>query len=112
MTFKVYDNTRMIQHFVFGYGSSIIAKCRSVATPEQGFKIATPALAKGIEFLWSKHTKQGMTAMGVEFVADGACVGVLLPVNDKELKQFDQLDQGYDRVRLDLADMESSLRRR
>ena len=41
-----------------------------------------------------------MTAMGVRFREGAECVGVLVPVNDKELRQFDERESGYDRVEL------------
>jgi hypothetical protein len=48
----------------------------------------------------------GMTAMGVRFKDDAECVGVLLPVDDDDLKHFDKREKGYDRVPLYLGDVE------
>lgn len=88
--------------FIAGYGSLICPHSRSITVPEQAHKVATPVLVKGVERTWAKRTTRGMTAMGVRFVEDGECVGVLLPVDDSELARFDEREQGYDRVRLDL----------
>jgi hypothetical protein len=41
-----------------------------------------------------------MTAMGIRFVEGATCTGVLIPVTDQELLQFDQREAGYDRVRV------------
>jgi hypothetical protein len=38
--------------------------------------------------------------MGVRLTQDAECVGVLLPVNEQELAQFDEREAGYDRVPL------------
>lgn len=38
-----------------------------------------------------------MTAMGVQFNAEGSCIGVLYPVTEKELKRFDRREKGYQR---------------
>ena len=48
-----------------------------------------------------------MTAMGVRFQDDAECVGVLVPVDDTELAQFDKREKGYDRVPLYLGDVEA-----
>lgn len=47
-----------------------------------------------------------MTAMGVRFEPDAQCVGVILPVNETELRAFDKREQGYDRKRLSLAQVD------
>jgi hypothetical protein len=43
--------------------------------------------------------------MGVRFRDGAECVGVLVPVNRKELTQFDKREIGYDRVELQIADI-------
>jgi cation transport regulator ChaC len=93
---------RSIQHFVFGYGSLICPHSRAITAPDQAHKIATPVVVHGVERTWSKRTNRGMTAMGVRFSTEAECVGVLLPVNDQELSQFDEREMGYDRVALNL----------
>jgi hypothetical protein len=95
-----------LNHFVFGYGSLICPESRAITAPEQSHKIATPVSVKNVERVWSKRTARGMTAMGVRFVEDAACIGVILPVSDKELALFDEREQGYDRKALLLSDVE------
>jgi cation transport regulator ChaC len=95
-----------LTHFVFGYGSLICPESRAITAPEQSHKIATPVTVKNIERVWSKRTARGMTAMGVRFVEDAACIGVILPVSDQELALFDEREQGYDRKALLLSDVE------
>jgi cation transport regulator ChaC len=94
-----------LTHFVFGYGSLICPESRAITAPEQSHKIATPVSVRNIERVWSKRTARGMTAMGVRFVEDAACIGVILPVSDKELALFDEREQGYDRLPLLLSDV-------
>ena len=96
---------KSITHFVFGYGSLICPKSRAVTSPEQAHKIATPVMVQGVERVWSKRTNRGMTAMGVRFVKDASCVGVILPVTNGELAAFDKREMGYDRVPLQLEDV-------
>jgi cation transport regulator ChaC len=95
-----------LTHFVFGYGSLICPESRAITAPEQSHKIATPVQVNNVERVWSKRTARGMTAMGVRFVQDAACIGVILPVSDKELTLFDEREQGYDRVPLELSNVE------
>jgi cation transport regulator ChaC len=98
--------TATLTHFVFGYGSLICPESRAITAPEQAHKIATPVSVRNVERVWSKRTSRGMTAMGVRFVEDAECIGVILPVSDRELAQFDEREQGYDRVPLELSDVE------
>lgn len=101
-----------VHNFIFGYGSLICSKSRSVTIPEHANKIVTPVVVEGLERVWSKRSKFGMTAVGVAFAEEGesnaaacnaaACVGVLLPVSRLDLRQFDEREQGYNRVLLDL----------
>jgi cation transport regulator ChaC len=93
-------------HFVFGYGSLICPESRAITAPEQAHKIATPVSVRNVERVWSKRTTRGMTAMGVRFVPDAECIGVILPVSVTELAQFDEREQGYDRVPLELSDVQ------
>jgi cation transport regulator ChaC len=99
-------NSAAITHFVFGYGSLICPESRAITAPEQAHKIATPVTVHNIERVWSKRATNGMTAMGVRFVEEAECIGVILPVSDKELAQFDEREQGYDRVPLELSNVE------
>jgi cation transport regulator ChaC len=99
-------NSAAITHFVFGYGSLICPESRAITAPEQAHKIATPVTVHHMERVWSKRTLNGMTAMGVRFVEQSECIGVILPVSGKELAQFDVREQGYDRVPLELSNVE------
>jgi cation transport regulator ChaC len=93
-------------NFVFGYGSLMCAESRAITSPETGNKVATPVVVQGLERTWAKRTKRGMTAMGVRFVEEVECVGVILPVNQEELRKFDKREQGYDRVLLETDDVD------
>lgn len=95
----------VVQEFVFGYGSLICPVSRSLTAPSLAKKTATPVVVKNVERTWAKNC-WAMTAMGVRFKDDARCVGVLLPVNKRELKQFDLREYGYDRVPLYLGDVE------
>lgn len=75
---------------------------RTVTVPEHADKVATPVVVKNVERTWAKRTSRGMTAMGVRFVEDAECVGVLLPVTASELARFDKREVGYDRIQIDL----------
>ena len=94
-----------IQHFIFGYGSLICPHSRAVTAPTLAQKTATPVLVKHVERTWAK-VSTGFTAMGVRFQDDAECVGVLLPVDDVELEQFDEREQGYNRVPLSIRHIE------
>lgn len=87
-------------NYVFGYGSLICSKSRSITAPETGDREVTPALVRGLERTWAKRSVTGMTAMGVRFEKDAECVGVFLPLTDSELLQFDEREVGYDRTPL------------
>jgi hypothetical protein len=98
-------NKKVIQQFVFGYGSLICPHSRAVTAPTLAHKTATPVLVKNVERTWAKLST-GFTAMGVRFQDNAECVGVLLPVDELELAQFDEREQGYTRVPLFIGDIE------
>jgi hypothetical protein len=87
-------------HFVFGYGSLICPDSRAITAPTVAERSAIPVTVQNVERTWAKQSKRGMTAMGVRFREGAECVGVLVPVNDDELSQFDAREIGYDRVEL------------
>jgi hypothetical protein len=99
-------NKKAMQQFVFGYGSLICPHSRAVTAPTLAHKTATPVLVKHVERTWAKVSAAGFTAMGVRFQDNAECVGVLLPVDDQELAQFDEREQGYTRVPLYIGDIE------
>jgi hypothetical protein len=94
------------QHFVFAYGSLICSKSRAITAPTLVGKEAIPVLVQGVERMWAKRTKRGMTAMGVRFRPGAKCTGVLLPVTESELARFDKREQGYDRYQIPLDQVE------
>jgi hypothetical protein len=96
-----------MQHYVFGYGSLICPHSRALTAPSMATKTATPAMVQDMERIWSKRVRTaGMTAMGVRFQTGSTCVGVLLPVTLSELEQFDEREMGYDRVLLELNEVD------
>lgn len=96
----------MFLNYVFGYGSLICSKSRSITAPETLNREVTPVLVHGLERMWAKRSATGMTAMGVRFQEGAECVGVFLPLTDSELLQFDEREKGYDRMPLLPADIE------
>lgn len=97
----------MMQHYIFGYGSLICSHSRAMTLPQHAYKVVTPVTVYGVERVWSKRSKKlGMTAMGIRFVPDANTAGVILPVTEEELPKFDQREQGYSRVLLDLDDVD------
>lgn len=94
-------------NYVFGYGSLICSKSRSITAPETGNREVTPVLVHGLERTWAKRSATGMTAMGVRFQEGAECVGVFLPLTDSELLQFDEREKGYDRMPLRPEDIET-----
>jgi hypothetical protein len=87
-----------------GYGSLICPNSRAKTVPEIAGKCATPVVVEGVQRTWAKRARR-MTAMGISFVDNAECVGVLLPVEKKKLIQFDQREQGYNRIILNLNDI-------
>ena len=88
-------------HYVFGYGSLICPSSRAVTAPTLKTRVATPVRVRHLERVWSFPVPQcAMTFMGIRKTRHATCVGVLVPVNDEELLQFDDREYGYDRVPL------------
>lgn len=92
-------------HLVFAYGSLICPDSRAITAPTVAERHAIPVNAQNVERTWAKKSKRGMTSMGVRFRQGVECVGVLVPVNEEELLQFDEREIGYDRVELKAADI-------
>jgi len=92
-------------HFVFGYGSLICSKSRAITAPTVADRKTIPVTVKGVERTWAKKSVRGYTSMGVRFQEGAECVGVLVPVNNKELEQFDEREIGYDRYELRAEDI-------
>lgn len=102
----IINESPIIYNYVFGYGSLICPISRAITAPEQINKVATPVIVKGIERIWSKRTIRGMTAMGIQFNNDANCIGVILPVSDMELQQFDEREIGYQRQLIQLNNID------
>lgn len=88
-------------HALFGYGSLICADSRrrtGVGQAAQAVEIA------GIERRWSVPVPDyGATAVGAHLNAESRCNGVVFIVDDANLERFDAREQGYDRHRIDWA---------
>ncbi|KAL7544002.1 hypothetical protein ACHAXR_013431 [Thalassiosira sp. AJA248-18] len=119
-----------MKHFIFGYGSLICPQSRAITAPSLQDAIAEPVVINSIERTWSARvTKRqahsssgndssepssasndrdhirGWTPMGVRFRRGARCNGVLINVDEAELKRFDVRESGYVRRRIDLADI-------
>lgn len=95
-------------HLVFGYGSLICPDSRAITAPTVADRTALPVAIKGVERTWAKKSQTSKaTSMGVQFRDGAECVGVLVPVNDNELKAFDKREVGYDRYEIRLEDVEA-----
>jgi len=98
----------IIRHFIFGYGSLICPKSRTITAPSLAGIPATPAIVYSLQRTWSaridgpKHHLEGFTAMGVRFRRGYKCSGVLIEVDEEELAQFDVREAGYDRKLIEL----------
>lgn len=89
-------------HYIFGYGSLICPSSRVITAPTLQNRMATPVLVRHLERVWSFPVEFcGMTFMGIRHRENASCVGVLVPVNDEELDQFDLREGGYQRVPLE-----------
>jgi len=84
-------------NLIFGYGSLICPKSRTITAPTLKGRQAIPVRVDHLERLWSIRTG-GATLLGIRVEKGKNCVGVLIPVSDTELEQFDIRECGYDRV--------------
>ena len=86
-------------HYIFGYRSLICPASRTITAPTIANRVATPVRVKNLERSWSVPLKDSrMTVVGVTRKVGAECVGVLIPVNEVELEQFDERERGYDRL--------------
>jgi hypothetical protein len=93
-------------HFVFGYGSLICEKSRSITNPTLADKEALPVVIQDVERVWSARTKTGYTAMGVRFSKNTECTGVLIEVTEEELADLDKREANYDRRPIHLENID------
>ena len=110
-------------HYIFGYGSLICSQSRAITAPTlKDNRFATPVRIHGLQRIWSLPVKfrkgkfVGATFMGIRKAPSPLptttrndnknssscyyCNGVLIPVNDVELQQFDIRESGYERILL------------
>jgi hypothetical protein len=85
-----------LPHYIFGYGSLICPRSRALTAPTLAQRAVIPVRVQGLERIWSLPFR-GLTFMGIRQRRQAECVGVLIPVNDEELAQFDLRELGYDR---------------
>jgi hypothetical protein len=109
----------IMKHFIFGYGSLICPRSRSVTAPTLQTAIAEPAMIKHIERMWSarilkgdslvsnknREHIRGWTPMGIRRRENASCNGVLIHVDDEELARFDIREEGYKRNKIALIDV-------
>lgn len=78
--------------------------------------MATPVVVSGLQVMWSCRAPYGMTALGVirqeeepsKSRAAAAAMGVLVPVTETELVQFDEREgDEYERSLIPLRDVET-----
>ena len=86
-----------LPHYIFGYGSLICPHSRALTAPTLAQRAVIPVRVQGLERIWSLPFR-GLTFMGIRQRRQAECVGVLIPVNDEELAQFDLRELGYDRT--------------
>ncbi len=92
------------RHFIFGYGSLINSLSRSV-TGETGSAVAVKI--SGFERHWSCiSTDYGMSSVVVIAAKKAACNGVIVEVNPDQLANFDLRERGYQRVLVDVAQID------
>ena len=98
----------MFAHYIFGYGSLICPASRAVTAPTLVGRPATPVRVHGVERIWSLPFR-GLTFLGIRVRETAECVGVLVPVDDEELAQFDRRELGYDRIQIDTKNVHDLL---
>lgn len=112
-------------NYIFGYGSLLCPKSRGITAPRlannkylQGETSPLPVIVHNVERSW---TARGMgndgdddgdgggdylTYVSLQKKTGSKCAGVLIEVNDMELQQFDIRESGYDRVLVDINDVD------
>lgn len=93
-------------NYIFGYGSLICPSSRAITAPSLVGRSAVPVRVNGLERIWSlPDYARGAIYMGIRVQSKAECVGVLVPVNEEELTQFDIRELGYDRLPIDHKDV-------
>jgi len=96
----------MITHFIFGYGSLISRDSRAMTAPETLKSTEIAVQISGIEPVFAKKSRIGMTAMGIRRQEGASAVGIIIPVAEKHLPKFDRREQGYSRIQINLDDVD------
>lgn len=119
------SSTMNHRHYIFGYGSLICHRSRSITAPSLSSKHSIPVIIDHYTRTWTARIHhhdnkviakrsgldhgallgsiiQGQTAMGIERAENKKCSGVLIEVDDAELRYFDEREMRYDRVEIDL----------
>jgi len=107
-----------MRNFVFGYGSLICPTSRSrtvqqASAGQQNDVTAIPVWVAGLQRCWSCRTPYRMTALGVVTCSNNSSessrvAGVLVPVTEAQLAQFDAREgDEYDRVLVGLDRVET-----
>ena len=96
----------MSENFIFGYGS-LMSKESRAKTGMTGDAI--PVRVKGLQRAWNQVIPNAfVTALGVVFEEEAFCNGVIIPIAESQLPNFDkrESDGGYFRIQLqrDLID--------
>ena len=94
-----------MKNYIFGYGSLI--NKRSIAKTSDKFKKPVPVTVKGLKRGWyfcDKNEKR--SAVGAVFDGESFCNGVVFEAQKEDLIKFDQREEGYTRVKLNLSDIE------
>jgi cation transport regulator ChaC len=97
---------KQVHHFVFGYGSLICPDSRRITNPSLASKPPLPVVVHDVERVWSARTESGYTAMGVQFQLGAECTGILLEVNESQLRDLDQREANYKRLPIQLENIQ------
>eukprot|EP00521_Asterionellopsis_glacialis_P018446 CAMPEP_0195293222 /NCGR_PEP_ID=MMETSP0707-20130614/12005_1 /TAXON_ID=33640 /ORGANISM="Asterionellopsis glacialis, Strain CCMP134" /LENGTH=251 /DNA_ID=CAMNT_0040353887 /DNA_START=130 /DNA_END=883 /DNA_ORIENTATION=+ len=94
--------TKEARHFIFGYGSLLCPQSRAITAPTVAGQPSHPVTVHHLERTWTARSGTG-TYVAVSFQENSKCSGVLIEVDDDELKQFDIREVGYDRAQVKLS---------
>jgi len=87
-------------NLIFGYGCLICPHSRTVTAPTSKGRQAIPVQVDHLQPIWSIRW-DGVTFLGIRVVQGRKCVGVLIPVTNTELEEFDKRECGYERIQID-----------
>ena len=81
------------------------AHSRAITAPETKLAVPIPVLVDGIETVWAKRSKIGMTAVGIRRNENASSIGIILPIDEIDLAKFDNREKGYTRIFLDIENV-------